>query len=176
MSSSSSKEEIIRDKNGERILKDEEIYRNPIPDTVVVQTGTGLAWVLFGVIIFSLLVIGASSYGASNSHPSDNEYYFFVAMILLSLVVIIICIVLYYTVVRSLQIEDIMITSIQRLTLGKITAQDFQVRAGEYFKAKITENSETRGLNNVGMSKYIGSTILEGLSGSGSGSSSKITL
>lgn len=168
MGSKSSK--VIEDPEGE-------VDRQPIPEALVVQTGTGLAWVVFWILMFALIILSVGIYGSTQTSPPDYEYYAYVSICCVCVIIICICITIYYTVVKSLQIEDIMITSIQRITLGDMSARDFQVRAGYYFKEKILKDGKSATDENpIDMAKYVGKAILKGLAGSTSTAAATATI
>lgn len=102
-----------------------------------IKNGSTLRGIMIAFMIFTILTIVLSGICIERSEKYTSSNYLYITVCVIAAVMLIAEIIFLNTTVRSLMVEDIMASSIQRLSAGTMQIKDFQSTAGEYFKKRL---------------------------------------
>lgn len=111
-------------------------------------------------IIISVLTMIVCGIGIDKVPKKSTQHYIFIGGCGISALIFIMSIVAIFTVVKSLQIEDIMVTGMQRLSAGNLGVRDFQETAGNYFRNRLYNGSgNLNKYSNVELARRMGEDL-----------------
>lgn len=128
-----------------------------------IKNGRDLRRIVVVLLVASICMLVASGIGIDKAPKHSSQHYMFIAGCALSGIIFVTCIITLATVVRSLEIEDIMVTGIQRLSAGSMQVKDFQATAGNYFKKRLFKGVQRTDLNKFSdqeMGRALGRNLL----------------
>jgi hypothetical protein len=128
-----------------------------------IKNGRDMKRVMAILIVASIFLMVACGIGIDKAPKRSTQHYMYITGCVISGLIFITCIIALTTVVKSLEIEDIMVTGIQRLSAGTMQIKDFQATAGNYFKKRLYKGVGQTALSNFSdqeMGRALGRNLL----------------
>ena len=138
--------------------KEGNVVKNTVlPNTV--KNGLYFRNTMIVVLLLSIFSVIACGIGIDKTIKKTIPHYIYISGCSIAGFMIIYSIIVLRTTARSLEVEDIMVTAMQRMSAGRMQIKEFQQTAGNYFKQRLHTGAHS-GISDQEFGREVGRNLL----------------